>query len=600
MLTLLKRSHIRLAVCAFFALTVLAVLLGPAAMAEPEPQTGTEIPTVLFTNAANDTPDLYVRKTVSSAVAGYDVPDTTFQFTIKVDDAFYGNELYRLFDSEGNEVFKYTEVAGSQVKEEYRTDGNGGFTLKAGQMALFPFVGVGRTYEVSETLPDGSSFVQSRPESGASAMGVVEPKGSTAEFENVYIPSTTPGGGDPVVETTVLHVSKTTSFPEDFMPPETTTFTFELKVDGTLYTNKTFELSSTLDGVVEGTSETDENGRFTLKGGQTATFRDIPVGVDYEVQELLDVAADGPDSPSDLGWRLTSSTNHYGETKLPLTVASFNNAIASFAVSKRLNDYSAPDGVSFNFFLTGEDGSGMGDELFYLYDADKKLVSPDAKKTGPDGSFSIAPNQTAVFVGIAPGTMYSVREQSSKGFIQTLPAAADGYVNQTVREDAVPTWPFENTPTVATGTLAVKKTVVSSNEADFEKEFTFTVELDDPDYNGEHGEFKFTDGVAEVKLKHGETKYAEGLPAGLAYTVTEKEANKNSFQTTVSDEKGTIPEDNTVTAAFVNEYTAKVLPSTGGPGAAAILAASAALCVFGAAIILTAVRHGAKKRPGRP
>ncbi len=64
------------------------------------------------------------------------------------------------------------------------------------------------------------------------------------------------------------------------------------------------------------------------------------------------------------------------------------------------------------------------------------------------------------------------------------------------------------------GNLSVAKTVAGNN-GDTSKAFNFTVTLGDTGINGTFGEMTFADGVATFVLKHGESKTAVGLPAGI-------------------------------------------------------------------------------------
>lgn len=69
----------------------------------------------------------------------------------------------------------------------------------------------------------------------------------------------------------------------------------------------------------------------------------------------------------------------------------------------------------------------------------------------------------------------------------------------------------------------------------------------------QHGGMNFVNGVATIVLKHGESKTAAGLPAGITYTVAEEEANQDGYITSSTGASGTIPENDTAAAAFVNE-----------------------------------------------
>ena len=101
------------------------------------------------------------------------------------------------------------------------------------------------------------------------------------------------------------------------------------------------------------------------------------------------------------------------------------------------------------------------------------------------------------------------------------------------------------------GNLSVAKTVAGNN-GDTSKAFNFTVTLGDTGINGTFGEMTFADGVATFVLKHGESKTAVGLPAGITYTVTEAEADKDGYTTTSVNASGSIIKDDTEAAAFTN------------------------------------------------
>ena len=101
------------------------------------------------------------------------------------------------------------------------------------------------------------------------------------------------------------------------------------------------------------------------------------------------------------------------------------------------------------------------------------------------------------------------------------------------------------------GNLSVAKTVAGNN-GDTSKAFNFTVTLSDTGINGKFGEMTFANGVATFVLKHGESKTAVGLPAGITYTVTEAEADKDGYTTTSVNASGSIIKNNTAAATFTN------------------------------------------------
>lgn len=102
-----------------------------------------------------------------------------------------------------------------------------------------------------------------------------------------------------------------------------------------------------------------------------------------------------------------------------------------------------------------------------------------------------------------------------------------------------------------TGDLRLTKEV-SGEGADTERAFSFTVTLSDRTISGTYGDMVFDGGVAAVRAKHGQTVTAAGLPAGVAYAITETEANRDGYTTSSVGETGTIPKDGVAEAVFTN------------------------------------------------
>lgn len=103
----------------------------------------------------------------------------------------------------------------------------------------------------------------------------------------------------------------------------------------------------------------------------------------------------------------------------------------------------------------------------------------------------------------------------------------------------------------AEGALEVTKTV-SGRDGDRDRDFTFTVELTDTTVTGTYGDMAFEDGVASFTLSDGETAYAEGLPGGISYEVTEAEAGRDGYETFAENASGEIPAGDVVKARFIN------------------------------------------------
>lgn len=121
---------------------------------------------------------------------------------------------------------------------------------------------------------------------------------------------------------------------------------------------------------------------------------------------------------------------------------------------------------------------------------------------------------------------------------------------------------FTVTNTVKTGELDVSKTVVAREglAVDADKIFKFVVEATDAmgrKVSGTYGDATFEDGKATLKLKDGQTARITGLPAGTAYTVTERAAE--GYTTAVNGAEGSradgsISADQVASAAFTNTF----------------------------------------------
>ena len=151
-----------------------------------------------------------------------------------------------------------------------------------------------------------------------------------------------------------------------------------------------------------------------------------------------------------------------------------------------------------------------------------------------------------------------------------LPKYENGQeITYAIAEDVVPGYTatvdgfnVTNTKDILPGSLTVSKTV-SGNAGDTEREWAFTVWLDDTDINGAYGDMTFVGGMATFLLRHGESATATGLPAGVSYRVTETGANQDGYNTTKQGDTGVIPEGGTATATFDNAKTIAPPPTTG-------------------------------------
>lgn len=492
----------------FSFLTIICCLAGSITPVYAAGQDGV-IPRAVFTNEPKTSPDLYVKKTVQSAVGGYSAPaQDRFQFVLKLNGQIAKNVAYHVIDPVYGEIFRCTDNGFGPTVISFQTDASGVFTLKAGQTAWFEYIGTGTSYEVLELdtylspVTDETGAIESSdyiycnyveefwgnylqvveqepvyetkdlaaggyeckaPTGGTSGVHTMLAGGCSETFLNRYTPKTDGA-------TTTLEVTKEIAFAEGYTAPETPDFTFVVTLDGKVYANEVFTIKDK-EGQVIGEAQTGKDGYFTLKGGQSAVFAEIPADVDYRVAEV--------NVPDD--WWPIGESERFGATQAPLTSVTFHNANTSFAVKKTMEDYSKPN-VDFTFRLTDALNNAMTDKTFYRYytngqpiyqtntETGEPVLDENGQKrivtdtTGTKGEFTLKPGQTVVFTGIKPGTSYRVREIGNTGYIQTLPLPTDNDLHTVSDKGNVAVLEFVNKKSDNKGTLSVTKLVQTGGE----------------------------------------------------------------------------------------------------------------------------------------
>ena len=168
----------------------------------------------------------------------------------------------------------------------------------------------------------------------------------------------------------------------------------------------------------------------------------------------------------------------------------------------------------------------------------------DMTFTNGVATFMLHHGESITATKLPKGITYTVEETNIDGYTVT----STGRTGE-ITAGGSATAAFTNTRD--TGSLKVSKTV-TGDAGDTEKEFTFTVTLNDTSINGTYGEMTFANGVATFTLKNDESKTATGLPTNIEYTVVETEANQGNYTTTVTSGTGTITKNVVAEASFVN------------------------------------------------
>lgn len=148
----------------------------------------------------------------------------------------------------------------------------------------------------------------------------------------------------------------------------------------------------------------------------------------------------------------------------------------------------------------------------------------------------------------------------------------------------------EGITNVQQGGLRLTKTVTGTG-GDREKAFSFTVKLDDPAISGAYGDLLFQNGEATVNLSDGESAEASGLPADVAYTVTENGAEADGYTVKSEGAAGEILPGEISEVRFENHKDAPVSAAgdsarTGDDSPVMLYLASALLALLLAAFAL--------------
>ena len=196
---------------------------------------------------------------------------------------------------------------------------------------------------------------------------------------------------------------------------------------------------------------------------------------------------------------------------------------------------------------------------------EKKWVGPAAAKAtvrlladGKDTGKSIELNESNNW----KGSFKDLAKYSKSGSEVAYAVAEDAVEGYSSKVTGDAGRGFTVTNTVKTGELDVSKTVVAREglAVDADKTFEFAVEATDAaghGVSGAYGDATFKDGEATLRLKDGQTARITGLPAGTAYTVTERAADGykaavNGAEGSKAD--GSIAADQVSSVAFTNTF----------------------------------------------
>ena len=269
--------------------------------------------------------------------------------------------------------------------------------------------------------------------------------------------------------------------------------------------------------------------------------------------------ADGKDTGKSI--ELNESNNWKGSFKDLAKYSKSGSEVAYTVAEDAVEGYSSK--------VTGDAGRGFTvtntSTAKVSVPVEKKWVGPAAAKAtvrlladGKDTGKSIELNESNNW----KGSFKDLAKYSKSGSEVAYTVAEDAVEGYSSKVTGDAGRGFTVTNTVKTGELDVSKTVVAREglAVDADKIFKFVVEATDAmgrKVSGTYGDATFEDGEATLKLKDGQTARITGLPAGTAYTVTERDAD--GYKAAVNGAEGSradgsISADQVAAAAFTNTF----------------------------------------------
>lgn len=307
------------------------------------------------------------------------------------------------------------------------------------------------------------------------------------------------------------------------------------------------------DGDKEGTMQSGDT--ITLKDNEFIIIRSVPLNTKYTVTET---GADGYTTTVNgvAAVEATGVIETDGETK----AADFINHLdflGNLTIKKTVTGSEGDRNKDFTFRISLTDGEDNALPGRFDYEGSKEGDVASGEE------ITLKHGQSITIKNLPADAKYAVTEveANADGYTTTV-SGTTGVIENSKTATAAFTNRKGNTgggdPDPGTGNLVIKKTVTGT-EGDRSKDFTFKVALTDGAGKTLTQEFNYdgakTGKIASgdtVTLKHGEIITVRNLPADTKYTVTESEANKNGYTTTVSGSTGVIEDDRTETAVFTN------------------------------------------------
>jgi len=297
------------------------------------------------------------------------------------------------------------------------------------------------------------------------------------------------------------------------------------------------------------TFDAEGNATIKLKPGENFEFDALPDGYKYTITEKS--------KNNYVVWSKTGDTGTISaSSEAECTYTNQDARSGDLKVQKKLTGNDQDASTEFTLRVTLYSDEGLTTQAYGV-----NGTFGDMTFTRGVATVTLKGGETLTASKIPIGLYYKVEEKSGSAWVTTgtVLASGDEYeLTQTTTSKASDADDKSYSGPITTDTSGDKAVLVTltnnhdtfggikltktlkGDGADTSKEFTFTVTLTDTSISGTYGGMTFSNGVATVTLKGGDTVSALGLPNGVGYTITETDYSDEGYVTTSTNSKGTV------------------------------------------------------------
>ena len=345
-------------------------------------------------------PILYVQKKLKNQPKDFDASKEIFTFRANTDGKVLADTEYWLVDS----VRTDGGIPKKLNKDTLKTDANGEFQIKAGDIvALFPGK-AGTSYEITETKKGENWFTESGKDS---VTGMMVTNGTSVSITNYY-------------KWKDLYLTKELRHQE--AEECTQAFTFQVYADDRPFANAQWVILNADGSESSEAGTTDEKGQFTVRlAGKTVKIKGFEAGKSFKVEEIDDTTdnykpIEGIVAGTMPLYALKSEATIINDYILrPISVSKIVSYDANGMSAEKLNEIN-----NRKFTMTiSVDGKLYANKEYTI----TRRQEPEEKgMTTAEGTFTIKNGQTVTFQDVGPeGTPYQIKETPDPNYSQIFP-----------------------------------------------------------------------------------------------------------------------------------------------------------------------------------